>query len=395
MRSELTELIDKIQSFLNKHLNPLELDYLSREWAEIVPHLDDLREKAKSEGLWLPQISREYGGLGLSLTEFGEVCATLGGSFFGFYVLNCQAPDAGNMELLIEFGTNHQKEKFLKPLLAGSIRSCFAMTEPDHAGSNPTMMSTTAIKDGNDFVINGHKWFTTGADGASFSIVMAITDPEGENPYNKATQIIVPTDTDGFELVRNIPIMGEKGSGWHSHAEVKFENVRVPAENVIGAVGEGFALAQKRLGPGRIHHCMRWMGICERALHMMCERAASRIIAPGKTLSDKQTIQNWIAESRAEINAAKLMVRDAAEKIDTIGASKAREEISIIKFYCANVLQTVLDKAIQVHGALGISDDTMLSHWFRFERAARIYDGADEVHKSRVAKEILKKYKTS
>jgi alkylation response protein AidB-like acyl-CoA dehydrogenase len=297
------------------------------------------------------------------------------------------------MEILIEFGTENQKAQYLMPLLAGDIRSCFSMTEPDHPGSNPTIMGTIAIKDGEEYVINGHKWFTSAADGATFAIVMVVSDPHGTDPHRMASQIIVSTDNPGFNLIRNISVMGEKGSGWHSHAEIKYENCRVPTANILGSEGDGFAIAQKRLGPGRIHHCMRWIGICERAFDMMCKRAVSREISPGKTLADKQTIQHWIAESRAEIHAARLMVKDAAHKIDTIGASKARIEISMIKFYCANVMQSVLDRAIQVHGALGISDDTILATWFRLERSARIYDGADEVHKSSTAKQILKNYR--
>lgn len=297
------------------------------------------------------------------------------------------------MEILIEYGTDQQKETYLKPLLVGETRSCFSMTEPEHAGSNPTMMGTVAVKGDDHYRIDGHKWFTSSADGAAFAIVMVVTDQEGSNPYQKASQIIVPMETEGLELVRNISVMGEAGAGWASHAEIKYTSCKVPVSNLLGAEGEGFAIAQKRLGPGRIHHCMRWMGICERAFAMMCERAVTREIGPGKMLSDQQTIQNWIAESRAEMNAAKLMVQDAARKIDSDGASNAREEISIIKFYCANVLQQVLDRAIQVHGALGITDDTPLAWWYRHERGARIYDGADEVHKTRVAKEILKKYK--
>ena len=296
------------------------------------------------------------------------------------------------MEILIEFGTAEQKEKYLKPLLSGDIRSCFAMTEPEFAGSNPTMLGTTAKREGNNYVINGHKWFTSSADGASFAIVMALTDLDGDNPYKRASQIIVPLDNPGFKFIRNISVMGETGGGWLSHAEVRFENCVVPVSNVLGEEGAGFAIAQERLGPGRIHHCMRWMGICERAFAMMCQRALTREIGHGKTLSDKQTIQNWIAESRAEINAARLLVRDAAQKIDSVGANQARQEVSIIKFYCANVLQQVLDRAIQVHGALGITDDTILASWYRHERGARIYDGADEVHKSRVAKEVLKTF---
>lgn len=393
MRSDLQSILDRVQAFMDEHLTPLEKEYHNKAWSEVLPHLEAVRLKAKAAGFWTPQIPSEYGGMGLSVSEFGEVCAVLGKSPYGFYSMNCQAPDAGNMELLIEFGTDEQKEQYLKPLLAGEIRSCFAMTEPDYAGSNPTMMGTIAVQDGDEFVINGHKWFTSSADGASFTIAMVVTDPDGDDRYRKATQILVPLNNPGYKFIRNVPVMGEEGSGWHSHAEIRFEDCRVPASNVLGGVGEGFALAQKRLGPGRIHHCMRWMGMCERAMEMMCERAATRMIAPGKVLGDKQAIQFFIAESRAEINAARLLVRDAAHKIDTVGASNAREEISIIKFFCANVLQKVLDRAIQVHGALGVTDDLILSTWYRLERGARIYDGTDEVHKTRVARDILKRYK--
>ena len=387
----LEEILSKARTIVENDVIPLEAK-LHLGWDKVLPDLEKVRQKVKAAGLWTPQISRKYGGLGLSVAEFGEVSAVLGESILGHYCFNCQAPDAGNMEILIEFGTAEQKEKYLKPLLSGDIRSCFAMTEPEFAGSNPTMLGTTAKREGNNYVINGHKWFTSSADGASFAIVMALTDLDGDNPYKRASQIIVPLDNPGFKFIRNISVMGETGGGWLSHAEVRFENCVVPVSNVLGEEGAGFAIAQERLGPGRIHHCMRWMGICERAFAMMCQRALTREIGHGKTLSDKQTIQNWIAESRAEINAARLLVRDAAQKIDSVGANQARQEVSIIKFYCANVLQQVLDRAIQVHGALGITDDTILASWYRHERGARIYDGADEVHKSRVAKEVLKTF---
>jgi alkylation response protein AidB-like acyl-CoA dehydrogenase len=385
----LKEILTKARTIVENDIIPLEIK-LHHGWDQVLPDLEKVRLKVKTAGLWTPQISKKHGGLGLSVAEFGEVSAVLGESILGHYCFNCQAPDAGNMEILIEFGTDEQKEKYLKPLLAGEIRSCFAMTEPEYAGSNPTMLGTIAKREGDNYVINGHKWFTSSADGASFAIVMAVTDPDGDNPYKRASQIIVPLDNPGFKFIRNISVMGESGSGWLSHAEVRFENCVVPVSNVLGEEGAGFAIAQERLGPGRIHHCMRWIGICERAFAMMCQRALTREIGHGKTLSDKQTIQNWIAESRAEINAARLLVRDAAQKIDSVGANQARQEVSIIKFYCANVLQQVLDRAIQVHGALGITDDTILASWYRHERGARIYDGADEVHKSRVAKEVLK-----
>ena len=390
---DFTEIKNTIKEFVEKELFSLEPWILNSSWEEKLPKLNELREKVKKMGLWLPQIPKEYGGLGLTLEQHGEVSEILGASPYGFYVFNCQAPDAGNMEILMEFGTDEQKEKYLNPLLEGKIRSCFAMTEPDFAGSNPVNMGTIATKKDGNYIINGHKWFTSGFDGAKFAIVMLITDPNNENPHKKASQIIIPTDSDGLKFIRNISIMGHPGGGWESHAEIKFENVKVPLSNVLGGDGEGFSIAQKRLGPGRIHHCMRWIGMCERSFDLMCKRAVSRELAHGKKLADKQTIQNWIAECRAEINAARLMVQDAAHKIDTQGAYKTRNEISIIKFYCANVLQKVVDYAIQVHGALGVTDDTILASYYRHERAARIYDGADEVHKSRVARQILKKYR--
>ncbi len=388
----LDTTLTAIRHFVDDRLLPLEDRTRGWSWNRIEPLLQELREEVKSRGWWLPQIAAEQGGMGLSLEDFGRVSELLGRSPFGHFTFNCQAPDAGNMEILIEHGTPEQQKRFLEPLLAGRIRSCFAMTEPENAGSNPVRLSTTAVREGDEYVINGHKWFTTGADGAGFAIVMAITQPDAESPYLRASQLIVPADTPGYELVRNVPIMGEEGEGYASHGEVRFANVRVPADHLLGADGAGFAIAQQRLGPGRIHHCMRWIGICERAFDLMCRRALSRELAPGKSLARKQTIQNWIAESRAEINASRLLVLDTARKIDREGDYAARQEVSLIKFYVAGVLQRVLDRAIQVHGALGITEDTVLSYWYRHERGARIYDGADEVHKSRLARLVLKQY---
>ena len=266
------------------------------------------------------------------------------------------------------------------------------MTEPEHAGSNPVHMSTTAVRDGDSYVINGHKWFTTAADGAAFTIVMAVTDPNHENPYERASMILVPLDTPGYRLIRNISIMGDEGDDYLSHGEVEFKDCRVPVANLIGNEGDGFTLAQVRLGPGRIHHCMRWIGICERAMELMCRRAMERELHPGRSLATQQTIQHWIAECAADIKASRLLVLDTAQKIESHGAKAAKEDISTIKFFVSNVLMKVLDRAIQVHGALGITDDTLLSFWYRHERGARIYDGPDEVHKTVLAKSIMKKY---
>ncbi|MEW6732894.1 MAG: acyl-CoA dehydrogenase family protein [Acidobacteriota bacterium] len=386
------KLIRTIREFIREEVNPIEPELFAKGFRELLPWLQEKRAKVKGMGLWAPQIPAQYGGVGLSLTEFASVSEELGRSPLGHYLFNCQAPDAGNMEILIQHGTPEQQDTYLLPLVRGEIRSCFSMTEPEFPGSNPTWMHTTAVKDGDDYVINGHKWFTSAADGAAFAIVMAITDSQAENIYSRASQIIVPTNTPGFQLVRNISVMGDEGSDYATHAEILYSNCRVGQRNRLGAEGSGFAIAQERLGPGRVHHCMRWIGICERAFELMCQRAATRQIAPGKPLGSHQAIQHWIAESRAQINAARLMVLQAAWKMDREGVYAAREEISLVKFFAADVLQKVLDRAIQTHGALGMTDETPLAHWYRHERAARIYDGPDEVHKSVVASRMLRKY---
>jgi alkylation response protein AidB-like acyl-CoA dehydrogenase len=297
------------------------------------------------------------------------------------------------MELLHEVGNPEQKKQWLLPLVEGKVRSCFSMTEPEFAGSNPTQLATRAVRDGDHYVIDGHKWFTSGAEGASFAIVMAVTNPDAEKPHQRASMLVVPTNTPGFIRVRNVPVMGEAGSDWASHAEIRYEKCRVPASHLLGKEGEGFKLAQVRLGPGRIQHCMRWIGIAERSLEMMVDRAASREIAPGEPLASKQTVQTWIAESRAEIDAARLLVLNASEKIEKQGSHAARVEISCIKFFVPDVMLRVIDRAVQVHGALGMTDDLILSWWYRHERASRIYDGPDEVHKEVVARHVLRQRK--
>jgi acyl-CoA dehydrogenase len=385
-------IVERVRAFMESDVYPLEELAGRKAFFALEPDLDRVRAKVKDLGLWTPQVPEAWGGLGLSLWEFGQVSEVLGRSPYGLYVFNCNAPDAGNIEVLISQGTEEQQERYLRPLLAGEIRSCFSMTEPEHAGSHPVVMSTRAVRDGDDYVIDGHKWFTTAADGAAFAIVMAVTNPEAESPYARASQIIVPTDTPGFRHVRNISVMGDEGDGWLSHAEIRYEGCRVPVTNLLGGEGRGFAVAQERLATGRIHHCMRWIGICERAFEMMCGRAATRSLRDGVPLASKQTIHNWIAESRADIDAARLMVLDTAAKIDRDGPDAARNEISLIKFFVARVLDTVLDRSLQTHGALGMTDDTLLSFWVRHERGSRIYDGPDEVHKSRVARRILRDY---
>jgi len=387
----LREIYPKVQRFVEEELLTIESELLKIPFSQAAKILEEKRHKAKSLGLWAPYLPEKEGGMGLGMMEFAQLSEILAHTPFGHYTLNCQAPDIGNIELLHKYASAELNNRYLKPLMQGEIRSCFSMTEPDFAGSNPVNMGTTAMREGDEYVINGHKWFTTAADGAAFAVVMTVTDPEA-SPYQRASMIIVPTDNPGFHLLRNIPIMGEAGEGYHSHGEIRYKNCRVPASNLVGEEGAGFLLAQERLGPGRIHHCMRWLGISERAFDLMCQRAATRDLGGERMLGHKQTVQNWIAESRAEINAARYMVLHAAQKMDQEGTKAARIEISTIKFYVADVLMKVLDRAIQVHGALGITDDTVLSYWYRHERGARIYDGPDEVHKSSVAKAVLKQY---
>lgn len=381
----LRELVDEV-------LIPLEPLMLSHQHSELSSALDRARAQMQKEGFWLPQVPKAFGGQGFSLYEHGLISEQLGRALLGHLACNCQAPDAGNMEVLIERGSDAQQERFLQPLLAGQTRSAFAMTEPEHAGSNPVVMSTRAQRDGDEYVINGHKWYTTGADGAAFLIVMAVTNPDAP-PHQAASQIIVPADTPGYTLVRNIAVMGETGWGHHSHAEVRFDNVRVPISHRIGEEGDGFKIAQERLGPGRIHHCMRWLGICARAFELGAQRATERQLTADKTLADQQAIQSWLAESRAEIDAARLLVLDTAARIDREGQYAVRSAVSMIKFHTAGVLQRVLDRALQIHGALGMCDDTPLAYWYRHERAARIYDGPDEAHKMALARRLLRDFR--
>lgn len=392
MTTRTSDLAGEVRAFVQEEILPLEPAFLHHGFAAVLPALREKRQEVKARGWWLPPFPREWGGMGLGLLEFARLSEELGRTPLGHYVFNTQAPDIGNMEVLLKHGTPMQKERFLKPLAAGEVRSSFGMTEPEYPGSNPVWMNTTAVLEGDHWVINGHKWYTTGFEGSTFCIVMCITDPDQPNPYARASQIIVPTDTPGFQHVRKISVMGEQGEDWMSHSEIRLQGVRVPKENLLGERGRGFAIAQERLGPGRIHHCMRWIGIAQRSFELMCEHAARRELAPGKPLGSRQAIQHMIAESKAEIHAARLMVLDAAEKVERQGAEGARVEISLIKFFVAGVLQRVLDRAIQVHGGLGMSDDLPLSFFYRHERAARIYDGADEVHKTVVARAVLKEY---
>ncbi len=390
--SKVWTLRGLIREFVEKEILPLEPALRHGGFPALVPALESLRAKARATGLFAAHVPEEYGGAGLSLVEFAHMSEELGRTPLGHYVFNVQAPDVGNMELLMVHGTPEQKELFLLPLVKGEVRSCFTMTEPEFAGSNPVWLGTTATRDGDSWVLRGHKWFASSADGAAFAVCMAVTNPEAPDPYARASMILVPCATPGFVLVGNLSVMGERGGGWASHGEVSYHDAKVPLSYLLGGEGAGFAMAQERLGPGRIHHAMRWIGVCERAFQILCRHAATRELSPGRPLGTKQIVQQWIAESRAEIHAARLMVLHAAWKIENEGARSAREEISLLKFTVARTMQRVLDRAIQGLGGLGMTDDTPLAWWWAHERAARIYDGADEVHIESVARRILRQY---
>lgn len=383
---DVAEMQKQLSEFMEQYVYPNEAN--ADEHAGLDEAIEkDLQNKVKSRGWWAPHMSKEEGGMGTSVVNLGLMNEIIGRSPIGPRIFGCAAPDAGNAELLHIAGTAEQKEKYLKPLVNGDIRSCFAMTEPEVAGSDPTGLLTSAVRDGDDWVINGHKWFITGAIGSQFAITMAVTNPAAK-PHQRASMIIVPTNTPGFNIIRDIDVMGSGGLG--GHCEIRFQDCRVPLTNLLGKEGEGFHLAQKRLGPGRIQHCMRWLGIAQRSFELMCKRALKRI-SFGEPLANKQSVQNWIADSAAELNAARLMTLHAAWKMDQ--GDEARVEVSLIKFYGAKVLHDVIDRAIQVHGALGFSKDTPLEAFYRGARAARIYDGVDEVHRMVVARKILSDFK--
>ena len=351
--------------------------------------MKELQGRAKAAGLWAMFIGPDAGGTGTGFLPYVYLNEVIGRSLLAPRVFGCQAPDTGNAEILHEFGTPEQKARWLRPLVGGEIRSFFSMTEPEVSGSDPRGLRARAIRDGDSWVINAHKWFSSGAEGAAFAIVMAVTDPDA-GPHDRMSQIIVPADTPGLEVVRAIPTLGHRGRGWNTHCEVRFTDVRVPVTNTLGRPGEGFRIAQRRLGPGRIHHVMRWLGQMQRAFDLMCERALAREVFGG-LLADKQTIQNWIADSAAEIQACRLLTLQAAHRIDE--GDEARVEISLVKFYAAKVLHDVIDRAIQVHGAFGLTDLSPLGAMYLVARGMRLVDGPDEVHRMVVSRHILRAYR--
>ena len=356
-----------------------------------------LQEEVKKRGLWAAHLPPSMGGMGFGQVRLGLMHEILGQSPYGPVVFGNNAPDSGNAELLaagMEMTGRHDiRERWMQPLLDGKIRSGYSMTEPDTAGSDPRLLKTRAVKDGDTWVINGRKWYTTNGSVADILIVMAVTNPD-VHPYQGSSMFVVPVDTPGVKILRDVGSMDDpevEYGRFGNHAEILYEDVRIPADHLIGPEGAGFLLAQTRLGPGRIHHCMRWLGQSKRAFDMMCERALSRY-THGSLLADKQTIQNWIADSAAEMHAARLMTLHAAWCIDQVGAAQARDEIAMIKYYGAKVLHDVIDRSLQVHGSLGYSADMPLEGMYRAARAARIYDGPDEVHRQTVARHALKNY---
>jgi acyl-CoA dehydrogenase len=387
---EFEEHLAWMREFVRVEILPLET--LDLDEASFRRVTDPLKQQVKDRGLWAAHLGPELGGQGYGQVKLGLMHEILGMCIYAPSIFGNQAPDSGNAELIAIAATDDQKERWLWPLLEGKLRSAFSMTEPG-AGADPTLIKTRAVRDGDEWVINGHKWFSSNASSADFLVVMAVTNPD-VHPYQGTSMILVPTDTPGVDIVRDVPTMAEPDTVFGrpgNHSEILYRDARVPYENLLGREGEGFVLAQKRLGPGRIHHCMRWLGQSRRAFDMMCERAVSRY-AHGSTLAEKQTIQNWVADSAAEMQAARLMTLHAAWKMDNEGASASRVEIAMIKYFGAQVLYNVIDRAIQVHGSLGYSTDLPLESMYRHARAARLYDGPDEVHRVTVARQILKGY---
>jgi acyl-CoA dehydrogenase len=390
---EFQAQLDWMRDFVREEIWPIEtlIDELSQ--ADLDAIYAPLQEEVKRRGLWAAHLPPELGGQGFGQVKLGLMHEILGTSPFGPNAFGCQAPDSGNSEILALAGTPEQKERWLYPLLAGDLKSAFSMTEPHTAGSDPTQLTTRAVRDGDGWVINGHKWFSSNGSIADFLIVMAVSAPDAR-PHQRASMFIVPADTPGVSILRDVATMEHPQESFGKlggHAEIVYEDVRVPADALLGGEGEGFLIAQHRLGPGRIHHCMRWLGVSKRAFDMLCERSLYRY-AHGGVLADKQTIQNWIAESAAQMQAARLMTLHAAWIMDTQGAGAARKEISLIKFYGAQVLHDVIDRALQAHGSLGYSTDLPLEAMYRFARGARFYDGPDEVHRQSVARLILRGY---
>ena len=390
---EFQRQLDWMSTFVCEQIWPLETLTEELGWDGLVRMAAPLQEQVKDRGLWAAHLDPELGGQGFGQVKLGLMHEILGTSPIAPLVFGNAAPDSGNSEILALAGTPEQKQRYLHPLLAGDLKSAFSMTEPGTAGSDPTLLETTAVRDGDDWVISGQKWFSTNGSIADFLIVMALTDPEA-HPHQRASMFIVDAGAPGVRIVRDVATMEhpwESFGQYGNHAEIAYEDVRVPGQALLGAEGAGFLIAQQRLYPGRIHHCMRWLGVARRAFDMLCERSLYRY-AHGSTLSGHQTVQNWIADSAAQMQAAKLMTLHAAWKMDAQGVLAARTDIAMIKYYGASVLHDIVDRALQAHGALGYSTDLPLEAMYRYARAARIYDGPDEVHRGSVARHVLRGY---
>ena len=382
--AELEDVRLRVAAFVRDEVLPAEAE---ADESDLDAILTDLRKKAREAGLWTPHLPPEWGGMGLGALGMALVSEELGASFLGSLALNVMAPDEGNMHLLLEAGSDEQQERYLRPLADGDVRSCFAMTERDVASSDPRQLKTRAVRDGDDWMIDGEKWFVSGAAGAAFAIVVALTESDEERPHLRYSLFVVDADNPGWTVVRQIPVMGSHGPG--GHCEVRLEGCRVPAEAMLGDPGQGFVLSQKRLGMGRIGHAMRWIGVAQRAVDLAAGRAVERE-AFGKRLAEHQAVQWMLADSAIELYASRLMVLHAAWKIDR--GLDHRQEIAMVKVFVAESLGRIVDRALQVFGALGISTDTPLARYYQDARAARIYDGPSEVHRMLVARNLFKAF---
>ncbi|MED4058076.1 acyl-CoA dehydrogenase [Priestia megaterium] len=394
---KVVKLQKELTSFIEEHIYPNERLYEQQlneqpsRWSAAPPIMEELKEKAKQAGLWNLFLPESEYGAGLTNVEYAPLCEIMGRSIIGPEAFNCGAPDTGNMEVLVRYGTPEQKEKWLKPLLNGDIRSCFSMTEPDVGSSDATNIQCSIVREGDEYVINGRKWWSSGAGDprCKIAIVMGKSDFTASK-YEQQSMILVPLNTPGVKIERMLPVFGYDHAP-HGHAEIHYDNVRVPASNMLLGEGKGFAIAQGRLGPGRIHHCMRLIGAAERALEELCKRIQSRSTF-NKLLSQQGVIQEWVAESRIEIEQARLLTLKAAYMMDTVGNKKARKEIAMIKVMAPAMALKVIDRAIQAFGAAGVSEDTPLAALWANARTLRLADGPDEVHKAQLARLELKPY---
>lgn len=394
---KVQELQERLNEFMDKYIYPNEKLYgkqveENNRWNGVPPIMEELKQKAKEEGLWNLFLPDSEYGAGLTNTEYAPLCEIMGRSLIAPEVFNCSAPDTGNMEVLVRYGSEKQKEQWLKPLLNGEIRSCFSMTEPDVASSDATNIEASIVRDGDEYVINGRKWWSSGAGDprCKIAIVMGKTNPEAHR-HEQQAMILVPLDTPGVTIERMLPVFGYDHAP-HGHAEITYDNVRVPVDNIIWGEGKGFAIAQGRLGPGRIHHCMRLIGAAERALEELCKRVQTRV-AFGKPLSNQGVVMEWIADSRIEIEQARLLTLKAAYMMDTVGNKEAKSEIAMIKVVAPNMALRVIDRAIQAFGGAGVSDDFTLAAQWANSRTLRLADGPDEVHRAQVAKLEIRKYR--